>query len=648
MGAARRRANPSSPNPDPNNHKAAGTLLCIVLAKTNEEDIPLSASAMRGLALLMFPAWVGAASFTPLSNPSGGYNLRIGVGISADGSTVVGSGFTAAGSEAIRWVNGGSPQGLGFMAGGNESYAVATSADGSVIVGRGDALQGASDPQPGNVSIEGFRWTQAGGMQSLGYLPLGGSYAVANGVSADGSVIAGYSDGPASEMAYRWTQFEALQPIGALPYGGSQWSQANAISGDGVVIVGESSGTFGLIDGRQAFRWTISTGISALTPLARSASTTALGVSADGSVIVGNSFISSSSCLDCVPPVVSRNNAVSWTNQGAPTLLGQVPGGDYGSSARAVAADGSVVVGMYQVDPDDPLTGFRAFVWTAGSGMQKLFDVLLLEGATGLSGWTLLQATGVSADGRTIAGYGLNPLGQPQAFLATIADMVPNPFSFISQGDIPLSTVRDSNIVTITGIDAVTPISVVGGSYSINAGPFMIAASTVTDSDTVTVRQTSSALPATTTSATLTIGGIDGIFTVTTLPVDTTPEPFSFTNQANVALSTVITSNAIAVTGINTATSISVTGGSYSIGCGATFINGSSTISNGQTVCLQQTSAANNSTNTITTLTIGGGVAQFTTRTIAAVGGGGGGGALDGFSLLALGLLGLMRRKISG
>jgi probable HAF family extracellular repeat protein len=304
------------------------------------------------------------------------------------------------------------------MSGGDNSFAISTSADGSVIVGSGTALQGPSDPYPGNVSTQGFRWTAAGGMQSLGYLPSGGYYAIATGVSADGAVVTGYSDGLPSQLAYRWTQSDGLQPIGTLPYGGSDYSQATAISANGLVIVGESNGTVGASSGRQAFQWTATSGMSALTPLSGSTSTIALGVSADGSVVVGNSYVPS--CFECMPSVLSRNNAVRWTNQGAATLLGQVPGGDRGSVARAVSADGSVIVGMSLFNPDDPLTGSEAFVWTPEAGMQSLFSVLLMQGATGLSGWTLLDATGVSADGRTIAGYGRSPTGISQAFVVTL------------------------------------------------------------------------------------------------------------------------------------------------------------------------------------------------------------------------------------
>ncbi|HOC60540.1 MAG TPA: fibronectin type III domain-containing protein, partial [Smithellaceae bacterium] len=52
-------------------------------------------------------------------------------------------------------------------------------------------------------------------------------------------------------------------------------------------------------------------------------------------------------------------------------------------------------------------------------------------------------------------------------------------------------------------------------------------------------------------------------------PADTTPDAFTFTDQTGVALSTVIESAAITVSGINTASAISVTGGEYSINGGA-------------------------------------------------------------------------------
>ncbi|WP_051299931.1 autotransporter outer membrane beta-barrel domain-containing protein [Methylobacter luteus] len=86
---------------------------------------------------------------------------------------------------------------------------------------------------------------------------------------------------------------------------------------------------------------------------------------------------------------------------------------------------------------------------------------------------------------------------------------------------------------------------------------------------------------------------------------DTTPDPFFFTDQTNVALNTVVTSNTITVSGINASTSISVTGGQYSRNGGA-FTSASGSVYNGDTVRVQQTSSSSYSMTTNTALTIGG------------------------------------------
>ncbi|MGQ0620370.1 MAG: beta strand repeat-containing protein [Panacagrimonas sp.] len=86
---------------------------------------------------------------------------------------------------------------------------------------------------------------------------------------------------------------------------------------------------------------------------------------------------------------------------------------------------------------------------------------------------------------------------------------------------------------------------------------------------------------------------------------DVTPDDFSFTDVTNVALNSVQTSNTVTVTGINTATPISVSGGTYSIGCTGTFTAAAGTINSGQTVCVRHTAAAALNTAVNTMLTIG-------------------------------------------
>ena len=100
--------------------------------------------------------------------PGGSYSDAYGV--SADGAAVVGfanSSNTTSGLgwEAFLWTKSGGIQGLGDLAGGRFwSDARSVSADGSTVVGFGYSISGR----------EAFRWTSAGGMVGLGDLPGGG------------------------------------------------------------------------------------------------------------------------------------------------------------------------------------------------------------------------------------------------------------------------------------------------------------------------------------------------------------------------------------------------------------------------------------------------------------------------------------------
>src|SRR5262249_35990947 len=64
-------------------------------------------------------------------------------------------------------------------------------------------------------------------------------------------------------------------------------------------------------------------------------------------------------------------------------------------------------------------------------------------------------------------GYGF--LRAPQA-LAAIVDTTPDAFSFTAVTNSNLNTASTSNQITVTGITAPAPISVSGGTYSINGG----------------------------------------------------------------------------------------------------------------------------------------------------------------------------------
>ena len=202
----------------------------------------------------------------------------------------------------------------------------------------------------------------------------------------------------------------------------------------------------------------------------------------------------------------------------------------------------------------------------------------------------------------------------------TAADAIPDAFAFTPQSNVAPSTVVTSNTVTITGINVAVPITIAGGTYSVNGGAFTSAAGTISNGQTVAVQQTSSASSSTTTTAVLTVGAVTGSFSVTTQGGDTTPDPFSFTPQTDVPLNTVVTSNSVTIRGISSPVPISVAGGTYSVNAGG-YTAASGTVNPLDTVMVRQTSSSSFATTTTATLTVSSISAPFaaTTKTKADV-----------------------------
>jgi probable HAF family extracellular repeat protein len=131
-------------------------------------------------------------------------------------------------------------------------------------------------------------------MIGLGDLPGGGFSSSANGVSADGAVVVGYSVSALGIEAFRWTASGGMIGLGDLP-GGEFRSFANSVSGDGAVVVGYVSSA----SGQEASRWTAGAGTQRLWDvlLAQGVNpaddgwtrlVVANGVSFDGNTIVGS------------------------------------------------------------------------------------------------------------------------------------------------------------------------------------------------------------------------------------------------------------------------------------------------------------------------------------------------------------------------
>jgi probable HAF family extracellular repeat protein len=342
-----------------------------------------------------------AASFQGLGDLPGGSIFSVADPVSADGKVVVGySSSTLSGSssyEAMRWTATDGMVGLGDLAGGTfSSYAYGVSADGSVVVGQGDSTNG----------TEAFRWTQATGVVGLGDLQGGSFFSVANGVSGDGQVVVGFGtstlSGTRSE-AFRWTMTNGMVGLGDLP-GGNFDSQAYGVSADGSIIVGKSSSSNGVSS--EAFRWTATNGMVGLGDLPGSQfNSIAWAVSADGTVVVGRGFSSNHGTPE----------AFRWTAATGLMGLSSLPCDTY-SIAHAVSGDGSVIVG----DPDS-IGGDCAFIWDAQNGIRNLHQVLANDYGLDLTGWQLRGARGISSDGKTIVGWGINPSGQTEGWMANLA-----------------------------------------------------------------------------------------------------------------------------------------------------------------------------------------------------------------------------------
>ena len=81
----------------------------------------------------------------------------------------------------------------------------------------------------------------------------------------------------------------------------------------------------------------------------------------------------------------------------------------------------SLVTRLHEVLPRCS-TGDAAFIWTSARGMRNVRDMLISDFGLDLTGWGLRTGTGISDDGQTLTGLGVNPAGDFQGRVATIPE----------------------------------------------------------------------------------------------------------------------------------------------------------------------------------------------------------------------------------
>ena len=328
-----------------------------------------------------------AATFQGIGDLPGGLSQSFVEAVSGDGTTVFGRSWDDSGIKPVRWDNRNGMVGLveGSFVFAN---AGAPSADGHVSGVRLNRLGGL--------------WTEETGFVDLPEINVGA-------LSADGSIAAGATRFGNGAEAVLWTSSDGAQTLGRL-HAHHGLAAASGISADGSVVSGFSCGPC------EAFRWTKETGMVGLGDLTENSvsDSRAEDISADGNIIVGTA-----TQLD------GSFQAFRWTSEGGMQGLGSVEGSSLSESqASAANADGSVIVGFItdNVFSGCPAGSCESFIWNGDHGMRRLEDVLVDDHNLGaaLAGWTLTSATDISDDGLTVVGDGINPRGMREGWIARL------------------------------------------------------------------------------------------------------------------------------------------------------------------------------------------------------------------------------------
>jgi len=356
-------------------------------------------SIVSASLLLATASW--SQSLTWLRTPPGGF-WTIPTGVSADGSVVVGT--ADANNRAFRWTRVMGMVDLGTL-GGSGSWATGVSADGSVVVGTAENARG---------QYRAFRWvltdpaTGAGTMYDLG--TLGGNRSEARDVSADGRVVVGVALNAAGQWrAFRWVLTDPATGAGTMYDLGS--IDARAVSADGSVVVG----TFYNNGQTRAFRWVLTdpaTGAGRLydlgAPLGSNSEYDAYDVSADGRVVVGMAYDTSSWRATYFRWVLTNPNTGAGTMRSLGTYTFDILNP---LNPPSVSADGSIIIYSYFSDYNQPVS----YIWTVQEGLSQL--VLDFYPYTFPSGMDPVLNS-ISPNGRYIVGLGINAATESvEAFL---------------------------------------------------------------------------------------------------------------------------------------------------------------------------------------------------------------------------------------
>lgn len=280
---------------------------------------------------------------------------------------------------------------LGDLPGGSP-YGIATAINNlGQVVGWASATGG----------TRAFLWQEDIGMLNLGTLPGYYEYSYAYGINDLGQIVGNSeTNGGTIGRAFLREPGGNMTNLGDFP-GGSELSSALAVNSLGQVV-----GYSGGLTGWRAFIWESKSGMADLGELPSGSSPNyAVDINEVGQIVgFGQTEVGIRSFI--------------WTRTTGMVNIG-VPVGFDDATAHSINNSGTVV-GHLSGGP----SGWTPFVWDNLNGFRKLPQLIDKSG----SGWRLSDVTAINDYGQ-IVGFGINPVGDEEAFLLI---PIPEPSSFFA------------------------------------------------------------------------------------------------------------------------------------------------------------------------------------------------------------------------
>ncbi len=311
-------------------------------------------------------------------------SYMVPMSMTTDGSKVVGTGYF--GSPAFYWT---AAEGVVLLGGGCGAGTAAISGDGSTIV---NCIIDDNGKAVAAKWLGGTNWQSLGSV--AGAVPCDADLSSAWGIDGTGSTAVGlvWLAQQCRAHAGSWDLVSGGPATDLGSFGERAASRANAISGDGHTIAGwQDDPDTGQ---REGAKWVDGVESYVVTPAGDHVGEVAF-VNHDGTVMAGSSL-----------PYGTGNGWVYTPKKGFQTFGPANPIFWYTATA-ASSDDGSIVGGVSR----DQNTGTpRGWIWTFKGGKFVWMDDYMAKNKLA-AGWSIGAVMTISADGSTLAGYGIDPDG---------------------------------------------------------------------------------------------------------------------------------------------------------------------------------------------------------------------------------------------